>query len=250
MRWARKAAVGCLLALAVGAAACGSGPSSQSGTSTTTTQGTSTTIPPTTTSSGSSTTSALNLAANDLPSPWKKAPSSSGPNVVRNAMNHCLQQVGAKPPASSKSSATYINEENGQKVSSQVQVYSSSPQASSAAKRAGTKAMSSCLEEEVSSALSKTLPSGQSVRRVTATGNSVPGLAAGQFSQRVVAVVTYSTGNGGSGGTATLTDVVGFSSGTALVQAQFVSTGSAPAEDIEQHVLSTLAGRAHAGGQT
>jgi hypothetical protein len=179
------------------------------------------------------------------------APSSSGPNVVRDAMDHCQQQgPGAKAPASSKSSATFVNEENGQKISSQVQVYSSNSEASSAAKNAGTKAMSSCLEEQVSSALSKMLPSGESVRRVTATGNSVPGRAAGQFSQRIVAVVTYPTGNGGSGGTATLTDVVGFSSGTALVEAQFTSTGSAPAEDIEQHVLSTLAARAHAGGQT
>jgi hypothetical protein len=151
------------------------------------------------------------------------------------------------PPATSATSATFVDRTNGQQVGSQVQIYARSGQAKSAAKRAGSGGVSTCLKSEVSAALPKRLPSGETLRHLTVTGNSVPGLAAGEFSQRVVALVTYSTGNGGSGGSTIFIDAVGFASGPNLVEAEFESTGSAPPVALERHVMAALKARAASG---
>ena len=71
----------------------------------------------------------------------------------------------------------------------------------------------------------------------------MPGLAAKGFSQRVVDIVTYSTGNGGSGGSTVFVDVVGFASGRNLVQAYLESNGSPPSAAIEGQILAALKAR-------
>ncbi len=236
--WARwRMGLG-LLAVAGIAAACGSGgPPKASGKSSTSTGQT--------TTSETSAASGLNLVASDFPGPWKKAPTTRGPSVVRDSMNHCLLQApGAASPSTSSTSSTFIDATNGQEASSQVQLYAASTQAMSAARSAGSRGVSRCLQREVSTALPKTLPSGETLRHVSASGKTVPGLATGESSQRVVALVTYPTGNGGSGGTTVFTDVIGFASGTAFLEAEFESTGSPPPEALERSTMAALQARA------
>ncbi len=238
--WARwRVGLG-LLALAGIAAACGSGGSSDaSGKASTPT------------SSGKAGTSQvlgahdLNLVASDLPDSWKEAPNAKGPDVVRSSINKCLLQApGAVPPSTSATSANFVDRSNGQQVGSQVQIYGTPEQAASAARDAGSEGVSACLESQVSTALPSTLPSEETLRHATVAGNSVPGLATGEFSQQVVALVTYPTGTTGSGGSTLFIDVVGFASGPNLVQAEFESTGSAPPEALERSTMSALMARA------
>jgi hypothetical protein len=68
-------------------------------------------------------------------------------------------------------------------------------------------------------------------------------LSSGEFSQRTQVSITLSTGTS-SGGTTTFTDIVGFASGAALIEAQFQSTGAPPSQALERTVMAALKSQA------
>ena len=235
-----------LLAIAAVATACGSSaPSAGHPASPEQSGGT---VAPGAGSTGSGTANARQLVVvgSDLPAPWAKATADNrGWDAVRDAMSQCLAKApGVSSPVSTATSATFVDPTNGQMVGSQAQIYSTDSQASTAAKGAGSDGVSSCLKEEVTAALPKTLPAGETLRRVQVSPNAAPGQLVGEFSQRVVAFVTYSTGNGGTGGTTTFTDILGAQGGPAVVEAQVQSTGSPPSASLERHLLGVLKARA------
>lgn len=248
MRWAspargtrrrrrRLAVVAGVAAVAAVAAACGSSGPSASGSS----AGSASTAQ-------QSTAHALNLTSADLPHGWSSEPQGTGPNVIRRSFDHCLAQVpGVHAPVTSAVSSNFLDLTTGREIGSQVQVYASAAQAAKAASHAGSTAASGCLQSTIGSELPGTLPKGESVQRVTVTAGGAPGTAAHEFSQRVTTLLTYpTTKTGQSGGTTVIIDVVGFASGTALVEAEFESTGSAPDRQLERATMAALEKRAAA----
>lgn len=187
----------------------------------------------------------LNLTLGDLPGGWKQEPPVKGPNVVREAINSCLATAhGASRVAATAASPEFIDLDDGQEIGSQVQVYETPAEATAAATAAGKQTLSSCIQATVTADLPKSLPSGEKLNRTSVAADTVPSRTSDEFSQRVLTDVTFPTGNGGVGGSAVYTDVLGFPSGSSLVEAEFESTGSVPTEAVERQVLTALASRA------
>lgn len=233
-RWSLAAAAG-LAAIVVLATACGS-----SGTSPSTT-----TVPGHPNSAQQFSAEYLNLVSTDLPHGWTKEPQGRGPNVVRTSLNGCVAAApGVATPVATAASPNFLNVSNGKEIGSQVQVYKSPADASRAAAAAGTSAASSCLQASITTKLPPTLPSTESLKHVTVTTGPDPSKVTGDFAQEVTTLLTYPIKAGETGGSTVFIDVVGFSSGAALIEAEFESTGSPPSPALEQATMAALRKRA------
>ncbi len=81
----------------------------------------------------------------------------------------------------------------------------------------------------VQTKLAPTLPANEKLVKVVASGiPSVLTTTPNAFGQRVVATISYPQKDGKQGQTDVYLDVQGFPHGTALVEAEFESPGSAP----------------------
>jgi hypothetical protein len=187
----------------------------------------------------------LNLQAADVPKGWHEQPQGNGPNVVRTSLDTCLVQSSqVATPVVSATSSNFLDLTTGREIGSQVLVYGSTAQAKAAEKRAGSGTMSSCLQGMVSAKLPGTLPSGEKVAKVSVTAR--PAGASWTFGQRVVVTLSYPLNGGTKGGSTVFIDVLGFTSGTALVEAELESTGSPPPSSLESSTMAALQQRAAA----
>ncbi len=166
-----------------------------------------------------------------------------GRNVVRSAINACVaKQSNAPTPATVAVSSNFLDESSGREVGSQVQIYDSPGQATQAAVIAASPAVSSCVGSQVQSQLAATLPSDEKLTNVVASGippvvTSVPH----SFGQRVVATVSYPEKDGKQqGSTDIYIDVHGFPHGSALVEGEFESPGSAPPSSLTSATMASL----------
>ena len=180
-----------------------------------------------------------------MPTGWRRQPQGHGPNVVRNALDSCLVQSSkVATPVVSAASANFLDLTTGREIGSQVLVYATTAQAEAAGRRAGSSTMSGCLQHTVGAKLPGTLPSGEQVTEVSVTAR--PAGASWSFGQRVVVTVGYPLNSGKTGGSTVFIDVLGFTSGTALVEAELESTGSAPPQALKDATMAALQARAGA----
>ena len=184
----------------------------------------------------------LNLTAAAFPSSWKTESSTGGKNTVRSALNSCVaKQPNAPIPATVATSSNFLDGTTGREVGSQVQIFESPAEANQAAVIAGSSAVSSCLGSTVQANLASTLPSDEKLVSVVASGMpSVLSTTPHAFGQRVVATISYPQKDGKQGQTDVYIDVQGFPHGTALVEAEFESPGSAPAGALTSATLGSL----------
>ena len=184
----------------------------------------------------------LNLTGAAFPSSWKSESSTGGKNVVRSALNSCVaKQSNAPTPATVAISSNFLDGTTGREVGSQVQIFDSPGEANQAATIAGSSAVSSCLGSQVQSELSSTLTSNEKLTNVVASVippvlSTVPHA----FGQRIVATISYPQKDGKQGSTDVYIDVQGFPHGSALVEAEFESPGSAPPADLSASTMATL----------
>lgn len=189
----------------------------------------------------------LNLSSADVPKGWSNEKHGTGPNVVRLSLDGCVTHaIGGTEPVTTAVSTNFEDLSNGREIGSQVQVYKTSAAAMSAAARAGSSRVGTCLSSAVQADMPKTLPKTETLQHVTVMADGVPGTAKGEFSQRVVTEITYPISAGKTGGTTVYVDVVGFARGDAVVEVEFESSGSVPPPSLEQQALAPLMARAQA----
>jgi hypothetical protein len=189
----------------------------------------------------------LNLQAGDFPSAWTKESPTGGANSVRDALNGCVFSTsGAVVPAASAISSNFLNSSTGQEVGSQVQVFDSNAQASTNARHAASTATSSCMVTNVKAGLQKTLTSTVTLQNVGVKQVTANGTGKGGFAQLVGANLSYPGKNEQTKSTTVYVEVVGFPSGTALVEAEFENTGSPPPSALVTKTMGVLTARANA----
>ena len=183
----------------------------------------------------------LNLTAAAFPSSWKTESSTGGKNAVRSALNACVaQQAQAPIPVAAATSSNFLDGTTGREVGSQVQIFESPAQAKQAAIIAGSSAVTGCLGPMVQTKLAPTLPANEKLVNVVASGIPAVLKTPSAFGQRVVATISYPQKDGKQGQTDVYIDVQGFPHGTALVEAEFESPGSAPASSLTTATMGSL----------
>jgi hypothetical protein len=189
----------------------------------------------------------LNVTASAIPGSWKKEP--RGEDVVSTSFASCLSKTRKlRRPVASGTSSNYLYPSSGRVIASQVQVYKSAGDASAAASKARGGAFARCLTSTVRAKLAATFNGQEKVQHIRVRAGGVPGMKAGESSQRVDTVITYSLPGGKTGGTTDFTDVVAFAHQTALVEVEFDSDGSVPPKSLETAVLASLQRRAASVG--
>ncbi len=188
----------------------------------------------------------LNLASSDFPSSWKTIPNTGGSNPVRSGLDACVVQQQGPTPAAVATSKNFLDTASGQEVGSQVQVFDGDGQAAHSATIAGTASVSSCLGPVVKGTLAKNLTSRETLTNVSAS--VVPPQSSGPhaFGQRVIATISYLGKDGKPASEDVYVDVLGFSHGPVVVEAEFENPGSAPSASLESSTMTTLLKRAQA----
>ncbi len=189
----------------------------------------------------------LNLVSSDFPSSWKTIDNTGGTNPVRAALNGCVAEQQAPTPATVATSKNFLESTSGQEVGSQVQVFDQNSQAAHAASIAGTGTVSSCLGPVVKGSLAKTLTSQETLTNVTAAQVAPQNSGPHAFGQRVIATIGYTGKDGKPASEDVYVDVLGFSHGPVVVEAEFENPGSAPPASLEASTMAALLKRAGAG---
>ena len=161
---------------------------------------------------------------------------------MRSALNACVAQQSKAPiPVTAATSSNFLDGTTGREVGSQVQIFESAAEAQQAAVIAGSSAVSACLGTMVQTKLAPTLPANEKLEKVVASGiPSVLTTTPNAFGQRVVATISYPQKDGKQGQTDVYLDVQGFPHGTALVEAEFESPGSAPPTALTTATMGAL----------
>ena len=112
---------------------------------------------------------------------------------------------------------------------------------------AGSSSVSSCLAPVVKGTLTKNLTSQEALTNVTAGPVSPQNAGPHAFGQRVIATISYKGKDGKPASEDVYVDVLGFSHGPVVVEAEFENPGSAPSASLESSTMATLLKRAQAG---
>jgi hypothetical protein len=188
----------------------------------------------------------LNVRAVDFPKSWESVPNTGGPNVVRDAVTSCTAHAGN--PTVVATTPNFIDQPSGVEVGSQALGFAD-PATASAVARAGHGPTSSrCLQTAVAKGFPANLPAGERFDGADVATFSPPVSGRNGFAQRFTVHITFKAPTGGQQSAKVYVDMIGFASGTDVVEAEFESPNDPPQSALERTTLTALLNRANAAG--